>query len=649
MTTLNEYQQYRRDEDVPKTYEEGFGWKAIIGGLFVGFLLVPGGMFLDLMVGPGGYGQAVNWVTIILFIEIAKRCRTTLSKQETYILWSVAGGVLFMSIGQYFTSFIWNQYLVQSSFAAKFDIAHRIPIWVAPPPGSEAYAQRSLLHSDWWPQLMLMAIYIVWSQLNMYSLGYALFRITSDVERLPFPMAPITAQGVTALAESDKETWRWRVFTIGSIIGIAFGTIYIAVPTITGVVFNSPISLIPIPFIDLTQNFQDILPAVPLALGTDLSLIFVGFVVPFWAVVGGAIGGTLGQLVVNPILYNAGVLKTWTRGSTVIETGIANNTDFWLSWGIGTGVGVALIGFYNAIRGIMRSGGFAKFSKLKTPAGRGDIPVLLAILFYVVSTSGTIMLCHALVPKFPVWILLFFGFVYTPLMSYVSARMVGLTGATVGFPYVKEASFVLSGYKGIDIWWAPIPLGDFGGGTQSWRQMELTGTKFTSIIKAHIFIVPVAIVSSLFFWSFIWKMGEIPSATYPYATKFWPMRAFWQCFWATATTTGNEYFLSTIKQIPVLCGGAFALIVYTVLSILGLPTLLLYGIIGGLQVDPMNAIPMLAAALVGRFYFARRFGAENWRRYTPILAAGYFCGYGLIGMVSIAVSLISKAVSQMPF
>ncbi|HUW32768.1 MAG TPA: peptide transporter, partial [Planctomycetota bacterium] len=105
----------------------------------------------------------------------------------------------------------------------------------------------------------------------------------------------------------------------------------------------------------------------------------------------------------------------------------------------------------------------------------------------------------------------------------------------------------------------------------------------------------------------------------------------------------------TIKQIPVLCGGAFALIVYTVLSILGLPTLLLYGIIGGLQVDPMNAIPMLAAALVGRFYFARRFGAENWRRYTPILAAGYFCGYGLIGMVSIAVSLISKAVSQMPF
>ena len=95
----NEYQQYRRDDDVPKTYEEGFGWKAVLGGLFVGFLLVPGGMFLNLMVGPSGYGDAVNWVTIILFTEIAKRCRTSLTKQETYILFSVSGGVLGMAVG----------------------------------------------------------------------------------------------------------------------------------------------------------------------------------------------------------------------------------------------------------------------------------------------------------------------------------------------------------------------------------------------------------------------------------------------------------------------------------------------------------------------------------------------------------------------
>jgi len=646
----NEYQRYRRDEDVPKTYEEGFGWKAVIGGLFVGFLLVPGGMFLDLMVGGSDYGQAVNWVTCILFIEIAKRCRTSLTKQETYILFSVSGGILGMAVGSYFMSFIWNQYLVQSPFAGKFDIAHRIPIWVAPPPDSMAYTTRSLLHSDWWPNLMLMAVWLVWGRLNFYSLGYALFRMTSDVERLPFPMAPIAAQGITALAESDKETWRWRVFTIGSTIGIAFGALYVAVPTLTGVAFDRPIQLIPIPFIDLTTNFEDLLPAVPLALGTNIGIIFVGFVLPFWMIVGLAIGGTLGQLVINPILYHSGVLTTWTRGSTVIETNIANGVDFWLSWGIGSAVGVALIGFFTAFRGILRSRSSAKSRKMmEPPAGRGDIPVPLAILFYVVSTCGTIVICHVLVPKFPIWILLVFGFGYTPLVSYVSARMIGLTGSGVGFPYLKEASFVLTGYKGVDIWWAPIPLGDVGGGSQQFREIELTGTRFSSLFKAQLFMIPVAIASSLLFWSFIWKMGQIPSTSYPYAIRFWPQRAFWDCFWRTATTSGNAYFLQAIKPVFVGYGAVFALIVYVVLSLFGLPTLLLYGIIGGLQADPMNAVPLLTAAMIGRYYFTKRFGEDNWRKYTPILMAGFSCGYGLIGMVSIAVSLISKAVSQMPF
>jgi hypothetical protein len=75
-----EYAQYRGDDTVPKTYEEGFGWKAVIGGLFVGFLMVPGGMFLGLMVGGTNYAQAVEWVTIIFFTEIARRCRTSLTK-----------------------------------------------------------------------------------------------------------------------------------------------------------------------------------------------------------------------------------------------------------------------------------------------------------------------------------------------------------------------------------------------------------------------------------------------------------------------------------------------------------------------------------------------------------------------------------------
>jgi hypothetical protein len=38
-----------------------------------------------------------------------------------------------------------------------------------------------------------------------------------------------------------------------------------------------------------------------------------------------------------------------------------------------------------------------------------------------------------------------------------------------------------------------------------------------------------------------------------------------------------------------------------------------------------------------------------WNRYTPVLAAGYTCGVGLIGMVSIGLTIIFKAVRSLPF
>ena len=648
----DDVQLYRRDEDVPKTYEEGFGWKAVIGGLFVGFLIVPGSMYMGLMLGGGGLGAAADWVTLILFIEIAKRCRQNLTKQEIYILFATAGGVLGMAGGHLFAGFIHTQYLVQSPAARNFEIGDRIPLWVAPPPDSEAYALRSLLHRDWWPHLTLMAIGLVWGRLNFYSLGYAIFRVTSDIERLPFPLAPIAAQGVTALAESEKETWRWRCFSIGSTIGIAFGAIYVGVPTLTGVIFNQPLYIIPIPFIDFTKNFQGILPAVPIACSTSLGQIFAGFVLPFWMIVGSFVAGVIGQLVMNPILYHAGVLQRWQPDMSVIETGMANSLDFWMSFSVGTAIAVAFIGFFVAGKGIYKARKEGKTTNaeiLPSPKGRGDIPIILSLLFYVVSTTGTIMLCHFLVPKFPVWILLVFAFGYTPLMSYVSARMVGLTGHGVGFPYVKEATFLLTGYKGIDIWSAPIPLGDAGGGSQHFREIELTGTKFTSLFKAQLFIIPLSVFCSLFFWSFIWKMGPIPSAAYPYAMRFWPMRAVQTCFWWTATTTGNAFFLGAMKPKFIFCGLAYGMIAYPVLAAFHIPTMLLYGTIRGLVGSPFDAIPELTAALMGRYYFARKFGPENWRRYTPVLAAGFGCGMGLVSMVCIAVKLISTAVSQMPF
>lgn len=645
-----DYLMYRREEDEPKVYEEGFGWKAVFGGLFVGFLIVPGSMYMDLMLGQT-LGDAAIWVTLILFIEIGKRCRMPLKKQEIFIIYSVAGGVLGMAATGLFQGFIVMQYFVQSEAAHMFEIADRIPIWVAPPPDSEAYRLRSLLHRDWWPHLTLMGIFLVWGRLNFYSLGYAVFRLTSDVERLPFPMAPIAAQGITALAESERETWRWQCFSIGSTIGLAYGLIYVAVPTITGIIFTRALTIIPVPWIDYTQNFQNILPAVPMVIGTNLGQLFVGFVLPFWMIVGSFTGAVIGQFIANPILYHAGVLQRWQPGMTWIETSMSNWLDFWLSFGIGTALGVAVVGFYEVGRHFYRTREQRKRGArlLPAPPGRGDIPVPLALLFYAVKTTGVIMICHYLVPKFPIWILLLFGFGYTPLMTYISARMVGLTGHGTGFPFVKEATFILSGYKGVDIWYAPIPLGDAGMGSQQFRVVELTGTKFTSYFKAMCFEIPLAVFCSLFFWSIIWKMGEIPSSAYPFANMMWPMQATMRCLWLTATTTGNQLFINAIKFDVAGYGLLYVLVMYPFLTLLNAPTLFLWGTIRGIAGNAFDAFPELTAALIGRYYLRTRFGEKKWFQYTPILAAGYGCGIGLISMVCIAIKLIDSAVSQLPF
>jgi hypothetical protein len=119
-------------------------------------------------------------------------------------------------------------------------------------------------------------------------------------------MAPVGALGTMALAESteDKQkSWKWRVFSIGGVIGLTFGSIYVLLPSVSGLLLTEPIRLIPIPWIDLTRHTEDLLPAVATGLQLDLGLIFIGMVLPFWAVIGGLVGLII-TIVANPVLYH---------------------------------------------------------------------------------------------------------------------------------------------------------------------------------------------------------------------------------------------------------------------------------------------------------------------------------------------------------
>lgn len=649
-----ELHEFRALMEAPEEYAEGFGWRTYFGAAFIGFVMMPGSIYLGLVAGQS-MGPAAEWTTIILFTELARRSFQVLSKQEIYILYYIAGGLTSMIgvvalSGGAFADLIWKQFLRAS---APGGMGELVPRWVAPPANSPAIAERTFWHPDWIPAIMVLLATQVLSRVAWLSFGYTLFRITSDGEQLPFPMAPIAAQGATALAEtsSKQETWRWRVFSVGTMIGLGFGLIYVGVPTLSNVMLVKPVAILPIPWIDFTQGTERFLPGAPTGISTDLGTVFVGFVLPFWMVVGSAIAAGC-TLVINPILQVTGHLPTWLPGMETTRTAWAASIDVWLSFGIGTAFAVALIGFYKIARSWMEArGGGRGLGFGKPPAGRGDVDVKWPILLFLAATTCYVILCRVLVPRFPIWFVIIYGYLWTPLQSYINARMVGLTGQFVGFPMIREATFIFSGYKGVDIWFAPIPLANYGATAQRFREVELTGTKFTSVVKAEALMFPVMLVCSFIFWGFVWRLNPIPSVAYPYTQKFWDFQALQQWLWFSSTTEGGntEMFRRAIKPLVMVIGLTFGLGTYGLLTRIGWPVMLVYGFIRGLGLFPHVILPQLIGALLGRYYFARRFGATEWRRYTPVLAAGFSCGTGLVGMLAIAFALVSQSVSQMPF
>ena len=664
-----ELKQFRELMTAPDHWEDGFGLKAMIGGLFVGLIMTPASMYMNLVTGRD-IGGAAQWVTVILFIEVARRAFTQLRRPEIYVLYYMAGAALVAGP----SGLLWNQFLVQSTNMRQFGIANLIPNWVAPS-DPNVLGARSLFHSAWLPAIGLMALGQVLQRVDHFGLGYVMYRLTSDVERLPFPMAPVGAQGITALADASggRETWRWRVFSFGAMLGLVFGAVYLALPAITGAFLPEAISIFPLPFKDLTGNTESFLPAVPVMLTLDLGLVISGMVLPFWAMVG-SFAGLLVVMTANPILYHYGVLHTWVRGIGALSTINANLLDFYLSFSLGLTAAIAIIGFYQVFHSLLRrkrdadEAGRTRIDwrqLLHPPPGRGDISLWVAVGIYVASTLTTITTAVLLlrsahltnpanspVTALLVGVLIFYGFVYTPIISYVSARMEGIIGMSVNVPFVREATFILTGYKGAAIWFAPFPAYNYGAQTSYFRQTELTGTKITSMVKAELFVLPIVILSTILFSQFIWRIAPVPSSAFPFANQYWEQISYRSALFMSSTLPGGEHgpFYDAFHWSYLLAGLGIALGLYAVLSFFGLPVLLVYGLIRGLdQSTPDVIVPQFVGALFGRYYFEKRFGKADWPQYRIVFFAGYGCGVGLIMMLSLGLVFMSKSVFQSNF
>ncbi len=658
-------------------YQEGFSHRTVLGALFVALVMMPGSIYMSLVAGQS-LGAAAEWVTIILFAELARRSFAQLRRQEVFVLFYVASGIAAASGGPFFSA-IWNQYLLQAPETST--LADRIPDWVVPPVTSAAIQNRNLLHIDWWHSAShgflapatLIAIGWVLGRMAFFGLGYIVFRLTSDIERLPFPLAPIAAEGATALSESTerdteggrrRRSWRWNVFSVGACFGIVFACLYVFLPVASGLFLSKPIMLFPIPFVDFTSNVERFLPASLVSLSFDAGLFLAGMVLPFRLVSGTFTSTVLTGVLAGPLLLRLGAFPHWTPGNGLLVNQMILSFDFYMSVGVGLAATVAAIGLWTMAKAFVgyarKKGGPApQAPQPDLPPGeppyrtackeRGDFPVWVAVVLFLVSVSGFSALCKILVPDFRLWIVLVFGFLWSPLHSYISARLIGMTGSGLSTPYLKETVFILSGYKGVDIWFAPIPLMDQGGAAARFRELELTRTRFTSLIKAELLMFPIIFLCSFLFWAFFWHMNQLPSGTFPFAARQWPVAARQAYLIFTANSSESPLLLQALNPRTIIIAGLIGLVLYNVLARMGVPTVFFYGLIGGVGAPLHGALSLMVGALLGRYYFRRRIGEDRWARYVPVVAAGFACGAGLAGMLAVSLSLIMQCAKELPF
>ncbi len=683
-TNDQELEEFRALMQPSSSFDDGFSWSSFLGAVFVAALMVPGSIYMTLIAGMS-VGPAAQWVTVILFIEVARRANKQLRRAEVFTLFYLAGAIMVtasMAQGNFQGGLgaLWSQFFAQSDAARASGISAHLPYWVVPS-DPEVLERRSLFQWQWMPAVALIAFTMVIGRLDSMVLGYGLFRLTSDIEKLPFPMAPVGAQGIMALSEEQDEdlaarrgqtiddpqaekSWRWRVFSIGAVIGIVFGMLYIGVPTISGALLERPIAILPIPFKDFTPLTARFLPATAIALAVDLGMVILGMVLPYWAVVG-TFCGLLVTFFLNPILSRptAGVLHSWNPGDSMQITFYKNQIDFYFSFAIGIGLAIASAGIWSVARAVARAKQ-RKRQNLDTPAavapsmpkGRGDIRPLQILLTYLVVISlyigASIWLLYLADGKvyWPViGVMATYALFYTPIISYVTVRLEGIAGEVLNIPFIREVAFVFSGYHGMAVWFLPVPLHNYGQMVVQYRQAELTGTKFLSIWKSELLLTPIIVVGSLLFAHLIWGLGPIPGPQYLYAQEWWEVTAAQQAIVFSSTLGGFTEFEEAFRGSYILAGLGAGGLLLGVFTWLGAPVFFVYGIVRGLnQTLPFVVIPQFVGALVGRYYFRRRMGLV-WRHYIPVLFAGFSCGMGLVATLCIGLTFVSKSVFTLPY
>jgi len=606
----------------------GFTWRVFLAIIYSALILQPAAIYLFLVTGNLFIGALLN-TTIVLFAVLAKMSGKSLSKQELWVMINSTSTAMGMEI---IVALVYNYYLRNHPLTISYGLTPLMPRWFVP---SLSGPLRNLLNPLWLLPIAVALGGALLVKASDISLGFFFHHLYVDVEKLPFPMATVQAEMCESL--TWKEQHKLRIFSLSAIIA-SFYALLVYFPNIA-----YGFSVIPIPWIDLNSLTSPILPGASFGIATDLVIFATGFILPLKVALGFFVGAFGLYFVGNHLLVTFGLFPEWTPGLNLMTTWQRSLLGFWLGPAIGFLIASSLIPALRHPRYFIKA--IKDLTKLPSRGAGEEIPFKLILGFFLIGTLGSVMLTLSLVPALSIWIILVIILLtvgWSFLSSMITAYAFGVTAYLPQIPFVKESTFVASGYRGVGLWFAPLVISSGGASwCATFKVADLTSTRKSSLVAAHLVATFIAWIVGFFYVNAFLSMSTIPSALFP--VPFWPIEA-------VRTITFIRQPTSLINLVSM--GGAFlvAAVLYAITSVLHLPISVIAIATGAISIP--IAPPMATSILIGwvvGYLFRRRVGKENWDMASPIIVAGVGAGEGIIIAIATFIVIISKAIYSLPF
>jgi hypothetical protein len=649
-----------REVLAPK-YESGLTRTTILAILYAIVVFIPALIYLTLMTGGVG-GIPVAWFTLLLWVEIARLSGRKVSKQEACMILILTGAEMVYPLGH-----VYNAWYRECPIARMFGISEYVPNWVAPDPRFRIMELRTFFHQAWiWDPVTNKPGPITISILStvffgLLSFGLALWsrEIFLEAERLPFPMEQLSSVTIVTLTGERKKPLYF--LAVSAVIGFAWGFIVYALPFLTQATSGRSVTLVPVPWYDFSDIVQRFAPGAILGFSTDISPIASGLILPLPTIIGVAIGSFatwfFGNWLIN-MNWEAwglpdanpdvpGVQSWWEPGMNIQLMWQRSILYFWMSTLVGVALAVGLAPIMRRPKVIYKS----LVSAFKPASGekRFTDPISftkVTLPMILVGLIGGVALFIYLVPDFVA-----FAPWYIPVMvtmpfitTLIGARMRGETGVV----YTPEGSimnllYYASGYKGVDVWFAPDILGASGHGRLQWFKIaELTETKSSDLILAYWLLLPVALLVGYLYVQLFWWLAPIPSGRYPGAAIYWDISATMRSLWIKGREVPGLFAIDRLFAAFII-GSALSVAfdyLHSPISFVAIGS--------GMNTLTPVVLPWLIGGLIA-YIFRRRMGDKWWDEYKMVLAGGLVVGEGLAVTLAVSFSLIAVSIWGLPY